>query len=341
MKIALAAFTACGAALAQQIAEGLTEQGDTCVISAPERIAGRAGLSAMLSLDHWTTVNFPCSDALVFVGAAGIAVRAAAPHLKDKFTDPAVISLDESGEFVIPLVSGHVGGANALARKIAGIVGGEAVISTATDVNSLFAVDEWARSNGLVLADRALAKEISAAILDGHPISFQSDFPINGVLPPEVACEHGNLGFCVTIREGFKPFERTLRFIPRILTLGIGCRRDTDCGAIEQAVNAVLSTAGLSNNAVAAVATVDLKKDEAGLLEFCAQHKLPLNAYTVEELRKVLGEFTPSAFVAEITGVDNVCERAAVMSRGTLINKKQAFHGVTVALAQLPFTVFF
>lgn len=341
MRIALAAFTDRGAALAKEIASGLAERGEVCRISVPERMAERNGLPAMSSLEAWSAAAFAGSDALIFVGAAGIAVRAVAPHLEDKLTDPAVVLIDEAGGFVIPLLSGHVGGANRLSREIAEITGARTVISTATDVNSMFAVDEWASMNHLHMADRGTAKRISAALLEGRPVSFSSAFPVHGTLPPGIAYGRGALGFCVTLREDDRPFGDTLRLFPKILILGIGCRRGIRSRTIEDAVSKALRAGKLSRHAVAAVSTIDLKKDEAGLLAFCGRHGLPLETYSAAELGKATGEFMESDFVKDTTGVGNVCERAAVMSGGRLMIKKLALDGVTVAVSARPFTVRF
>ena len=108
----------------------------------------------------------------MYVGATGIAVRAIAPYVRDKFHDPAVVSVDEAGRFVVPLLSGHVGGANELARVVAELCGGQAVVSTATDVNELFAVDEWAARRGYAIVERVIAKEISARLLEGASVGF-------------------------------------------------------------------------------------------------------------------------------------------------------------------------
>ena len=109
---------------------------------------------------------------MIFIGAAGIAVRAAAPWIRDKFADPPVIVIDETARFVIPLLSGHVGGANELACELAAFLGAVPVITTATDRNGLFAVDLFAAGNGLVLTDRKMAREISARILEGKPLGL-------------------------------------------------------------------------------------------------------------------------------------------------------------------------
>ena len=171
MTTAVIAFTRRGAALGRSLADALGGS-----LHVPARVAPEGGAEAYSSLEGWTAWAWARADALVFVGAAGIAVRAIAPHVRDKFSDPAVVSVDEVGRFVVPLLSGHVGGANELARRVAALTGGQAAVSTATDVNGLFAVDVWARERGMAITDRVLAKEVSAALLEGRPVGFASDF---------------------------------------------------------------------------------------------------------------------------------------------------------------------
>ncbi len=324
MTAAIVAFTRRGAALGRGLAEALGAS-----LHVPPRLAGEAGGEAYGSLEDWTARMWEEADALLFVGACGIAVRAIAPHVKDKFTDPAVVSVDEEGRFAVPLRSGHVGGANELALKVAALTGGQAAISTATDVNGLFAVDVWAREHDMALTDRALAKAVSAALLEGKRVGFASDF--GHPCPAGLTGGPAELGVWVTWKAGDGPFSRTLRLVPRGLILGIGCRRGTDAGIIQAAVDEAL--AGYEPAAVERVATIDLKQDEAGLLAFCAARGLPLSAFSAAELAAAEGAFTPSAFVKEVTGVDNVCERAAVCAGGAILVPKQAKNGVTVAVA--------
>ena len=137
---------------------------------------------------------------------------------------------------------------------------------------------------------------------------------------------------CVTYLKR-SPFEQTLRLVPKILHVGIGCRRGTSADAISEAVKAAFEQNGLDGKGIKCVASIDLKADEAGLLKYCEDHGLTPVFYSSAELLEVLGEFTSSAFVQSVTGVDNVCERAALMGADKLIVKKTALNGVTVAVA--------
>lgn len=283
---------------------------------------------------------FATSELLVFVGSCGIAVRKIAPFVHDKRTDPAVVCVDELGTFVIPLLSGHIGGANALARHIAENLHATPVITTATDINRKFSVDTWATENGCVLSSMKLAKAVSSAILE-RDIPLKSDFPITGSLPNGVISdETGNLGIYLTATNA-EPFENTLRLIPKVLHLGIGCRRGIEKEAIERAVEQVFRENGLDFRAVSCAASIDLKQDEEGLLSFCEEQSLPIRFYSAAELEAVPGEFTPSPFVQKVTGVDNVCERAALIGAEDLIVRKTACHGVTVAVAKRKWEVHF
>lgn len=274
---------------------------------------------------------FSSADALIFVSSCGIAVRSVAPFIKNKATDPAVIAVDESGSFVIPLLSGHIGGANTLAKSIASAIGAVPVITTATDVRGRFSADEWAARRGFALSDMSAAKAVSAAILEGD-IPLVSDFPIKGELPSGVIFgSSGEVGISVSYKTA-EPFTKTLRLIPKCLFLGIGCRRGTPKELIESAVEAVMDENGLDIRAVKSAASIIIKSDEAGLLEFCREKGLKIDFYSAEELRQVSGDFTQSEFVKSVTGVDNVCERAAMIAADRLLVNKTPISGVTVAV---------
>lgn len=340
-KLEFLAFTPGGAGLGEFLVQSLREQGYSCTLQVSKSTADSLQIPAFKSLRDWTEKAFGTSDALIFIGACGIAVRAVAPFVSDKYTDPAVLAVDEAGHFVVPLLSGHAGGANALAGRVADIIEAQAVISTATDVRGKFAVDVWAVENGLIIDGRDAAKHISAALIAGESVSFESDFPTLDDPPDGVLREKGNLGFCVTLDSAKKPFNETLRLFPKIVVLGIGCRKGIGMGKIEEAVSEVLAEANIPMRAVSEVNSIDLKADEEGLIQFCRHRKIKFTTYSAEQLQALEGSFGQSEFVKAVAGVDNVCERAAVVTGGRLILKKQKRDGVTVAAAALPFTVKF
>ena len=206
---------------------------------------------------------FQSMDALIFVGAAGIAVREIAPHVRSKKTDPAVLSLDEGGQFVIPLLSGHIGGANALALRVAEKMGATPVVTTATDVNRRFSVDAWATVNGFALSSMAAAKAVSAAILE-RDVPLLCDLPLASALPSGVVPgEGGEVGIYLGW-EKKEPFSVTLRLIPKCLHLGLGCRRDTPEEAVAEAVDTVLREHNIDPLAVKCAASIDLKRTRRG-----------------------------------------------------------------------------
>lgn len=326
-RAAIIHYTDRGAATAQQIAGALQDD------FALEQYRSRCNVGEL----------FGSADALIFVGACGIAVRAIAPYLKSKTSDPAVIVTDERGQNVISLISGHIGGANELTRRIAAAIGANPVITTATDVNQRFAADEWAARQGLHISSMQAAKRFAMEILR-RDLPLQSDFPIHGSLPGGLFMgDEGSCGLLISCRRE-EPYTETLRLVPQILHLGVGCKRGTPVEKIEAAVKAVFNGAKLCFEAVRCLASIDVKKDEAGLLAFCENHSLPAHFYTAGELMQLQGDFSASNFVKATVGVDNVCERAAMRSAGEnakLIVRKTCLDGVTVAVAQEEWSVCF
>ena len=244
-------------------------------------------------------------DALIFIGALGIAVRMIAPHVVSKLSDPAVISIDERGRQVISVLSGHVGGANDLARKIAGIINGEAIITTATDVENLTAIDALTSDIGVMPYPKDAIKMINRAVLEGRR---------------------------VIVTDG----ETELELVPQKLILGIGCRRGATVESIAAAVEESCRLIDQTVERISLLATVDIKKDEVGLLEYSARIGRSIKFFDVETLRATVERYrlTESAFVKEKIGVGNVCEAAALstVERGRFALTKTKFDGVTVAL---------
>ena len=180
---------------------------------------------------------FQKMDAILFIGACGIAVRSIAPYVKSKKTDPAVLCMDEQGKFVISLLSGHIGGANELTEEVAAVTGAVPVITTATDVNHKFAVDVFAVKNHCEICEMELAKEAAALLVDGKTVGFCSRFPVDGTKPEELIPEEAakpSMGICITTSEEDSPYERTLHLIPKVITVGIGCKKNTPAGRIEK-----------------------------------------------------------------------------------------------------------
>lgn len=322
MKSALFAFTEQGAETAEEIARGL----HSLEIEATVYLSGRD----FKSIYEITAGLFHESGALIFVSACGIAVRAIAPHIKSKALDPAVIVCDELGLHVIPILSGHLGGANRLSLSIAQITGGEAILTTATDIRGVFSVDVWAKDNGLRIRNLGNIKEVSSRLLKGETVGFYSEYPCEGALPKDVVAGELECGIYIGADNEKRPFPVTLSLMPRNLVLGVGCRRATPIDKIENAVKA----AGVDPKRVTCLCSIDIKADEPGLLAFAEKHGLKAEFFSAEQLMALEGDFTPSQYVKSVTGADNVCERAATLGGGDgkLTVRKMALDGVTVAV---------
>ncbi len=298
---------------------------------APERICESEFGRIPSPSEGFYQEQFERADALGFISSCGIAVRIIAPFVKNKTTDPAVLCIDDRGQYVISLLSGHIGGANDLAKKIGKSLNALPVITTATDNHKRFSVDSWATRNRFVIDNMQLAKEISATILE-EDIPFLSELPLPEHLPNGlVSKSSGRIGIYFGWNT-LTPFEKTLRIIPKCLHLGIGCRRGIPFDGIKESVITILNQEHIDIRAVKLCASIDLKAEETGLLEFCRYLNIPVEFYSAEELRTVFGDFSHSDFVQKITGVDNVCERAAMKNADRLILTKQVFNGVTAAL---------
>lgn len=358
MNIAVISFTQNGRLLARRIA-GYLENGNHNVSIDMKCASSKDSIKYTLS--EWTDRQFQKKDALIFVGAVGIAVRAIAPYVRSKVTDPAVLVIDEKGNYCIPLLSGHIGGANELAAYICKGIQAIPVITTATDLNQKWAVDVFASKNGLHIQNMQRAKEISARILEGEKIGIEFQNPestpdMEGRLPEGIflwpesksdyqECSRQEPDISIGIYK--RPeYQRTLSLIPKAVTVGIGCRKGTSADQIESAVNKVLLREGIWKESILKAASIDLKAEEPGILEYCRRQKIEFSVYSADELRRVEGHFSESDFVKRTTGIGNVCERSAVCAgdsgnQGQLIVRKQAEDGVTVALAAREWRVYF
>ena len=366
MRVSCIAFTERGYALAERTARALSDCAQTGEDDPGWDVSVSRGFGeGKADLRAWTALAWEASDALLFVGAAGIAVRAIAPHVASKANDPAVVAIDEVGRFAVPLLSGHLGGANELAQTVARAAGAIPVITTATDVRGVWAVDTWARCAGLAVSNPAAIKRVSARLLSGGRVALYSDMPISGQ-PPEgvdIASDRARADIIVSPFAGanagasVRAAETTGEVVPAGVTgkpagvrgpapgpprlvvpcivAGIGCRRGACAEAIEEAFLLACGQAGISLSAVREAATIDVKAHEEGLLAFCRARDIPLATYSAEELSQVEGSVSPSDFVHATVGVDNVCERAALADGGELIFPKLAHGGVTVAFSKV------
>lgn len=322
------------------LARGLMEQGEDCRLFAPKKHCVEPLAEPLdVSLEDWAGQAFAQAEALVFCCAAGIAVRAIAPYVHSKKTDPAVVVLDEGARWAISLLSGHLGGANDLARRLGDLCGAQPVITTATDLNGLFAVDVFAKKNHLYIERMDLAKEVSAALLAKERVGFFSELPVAEALPqgllagPFAPGEAPPLG--IVVGTGAQaPFERCLYLRPRPYVAGLGCRKGQSFEALRDFLRQQLEDLGLEAWQLRALASIDIKKEEPGLVALAKELGLPFVTYSAQELNQVTGSVSASDFVRRTVGVDCVCERAALAAGGgRLLRPKRAWEGMTFALA--------
>jgi cobalt-precorrin 5A hydrolase len=284
---------------------------------------------------------FPAYDALVFIMACGIVVRCLAPYIRHKAEDPAVVVTDESGLFAISLLSGHLGGANNLAKAVANITGGTPVITTATDIRQVVAFDEVAKENDCRIENLAVLKYISATLVNGGKIAFYTDFALQGDLPANLIPYSHDTGLkCVVVFSNRTDLElrgeKILTLRPRNLILGIGCRKGISSQQIQVAVEEFMQRNRKSLLSVKTVASLDLKKGEEGLVSFCQEKQLPFRTVSSEVIKEVEHHFSFSPFVKAQVGVGSVAEACAVVSghQARLISPKTIFKGLTLALAE-------
>ena len=274
-------------------------------------------------------------DAVIFIGAVGIAVRSIAPYIKDKFCDPAVLVIDELGRYVIPLLSGHVGGANELANYIGEALSAAPIITTATDINGTFAVDVFAKKNNLLISSRKLAKDVSAALLDNNCIDIDSDIKSIDVKELKKKLNPKNKACDIKVRITDRIYDDTvLTLIPKNLYIGVGCKKNTDADKMWDFVNDIFRLEGLDIRAVKSIGSIDIKRDEYAIKNLANRLNVPFLTFTKDELNSVSGDFFESEFVRKTVGVGNVCERAVCIQCNNLIVKKTAREGMTVAIGR-------
>lgn len=375
MKLAIISFTENGIKLSQTVAKRLSGRKVTIYTKCSRYTAEDLKVQRVKeSLQVWTAQRMAEGDALLFIGACGIAVRAIAPNLTDKLHDVPVLVMDEEGRYVIPILSGHVGGANELARELSDLIDARPVITTATDVQKKFAVDLFAKRNHLEIMNKDGIAKVSTKALAGEQLTI-------AVRAQNIECYHPK--FCEVCEEDFTEAENPLlreasmhkhdwkvcgvepplRLVPyvedqpvdvvvsempdnknaliwlrpRRYVVGMGCRKNKDPEELLDFYMKTLEKAMVEPGEVYALASIDKKKDEPGLLAISERMRIPFFTYTAEELNRVGACVHSSEFVKAQVGVDNVCERAALAgcgANGTLIYEKQAFDGMTIAIAE-------
>jgi cobalt-precorrin 5A hydrolase len=272
---------------------------------------------------------------LVFIMATGIVVRSIARHLTDKTTDPAIVVMDEKGRFVISLLSGHLGGANAVASQIAEKLNATEVITTASDVNGLQSVDMIAKEHHLLIESMDDAKVITAMAVNGQKIAFRNESTLP--LPQYFSCTEEQAEGLVIVSNSQVLNEKIpyARLFHQNITVGVGCKRGILGNNIIAFITEQIKNCNIHPKSIRQLASIDLKQDEAGILEAATYFGVKVEFISAPEIEQIENQFTSSDFVKSNVGVSGVCEPAAFIAGGRVgkfISQKQSKEGITVAI---------
>jgi len=341
-KNAIYALTPKGAPLGRRIADQLG--GDLFL---PARLAALYNGKPFDSLRDLVAEHFSSYPCHIFVAASGIVVRVIAPLLKSKDKDPAVLVLDQDGRYVISLLSGHLGGANEEARSLAGLIGGQAVVTTATDSSGLPSFDQLAKKHDMTITNLAVVKHVNMALLNGDAIQiFDSEDRLGlrkagGVaftirwIETESQWIDGDPGVWVTWRGGPPPHDaKRLILHPRCLVVGIGCNRGANENEILQLIQMTFKAHDLAIESLKSVSTIEAKRHEEGLIETANALEVPLQFFGTDEIQTIEVPH-PSGIVEKHMGVSSVCEATALLTAkgGPLLVPKTKSRNVTLAIA--------
>ena len=298
----------------------------------------REHCTPITSIQTFVSEQFSRFDALVFIGALGICVRAIAPCVRSKYTDPAVINIDSSGNHVISVLSGHIGGANRMTLRLAAILGANPVITTQSDNNDLWALDTLGQTYGWKANSTSPLNTVISTFVNTRPVALLLDIKDEGTRFMErTAPKHVSLFYhfddidqqqfeaLIAVTPYIYPTSiPTLYYRPAILHLGVGCRRGCSPLGIQKHIFRTLENTGLSPLSLKSVSTIDLKKDEPLIHELIRDNNTELHIYTAEELQGIEVP-NPSAKVLDVTSIPGVAEACALKTSGNtrLVLEKQ------------------
>lgn len=281
-------------------------------------------------------------DGLIFISATGIAVRFMNPYIINKTLDPAVVVVDDGGNFSISLLSGHIGGANRLAQWVGDIIGAIPVITTASDNRGIESIDLFAMKNNYHMEDMEAVKDITAMMVNKNKIGFYSElkeiikYDNLKILDNFQDIDHSIQGVIIVSSQKRIdiPYEKHCRLIPKNINIGIGCRRGIEGKRIIEAIENILTQLNLSSKGIKAIGTIEVKKDEIGIIEACNHFNCPLKIFTLEEIKKVEDNFPKSQFVKKTIGVYSVSEPSAYLLGGKILTGKIKIDGITISVAK-------
>lgn len=272
---------------------------------------------------------------LVFVSASGIAVRYISPYLRSKDLDPGVLLVDEGGNFVISLLSGHLGGANDLTKKIASEISAVPVITTASDVKGLKSIDIFARENDLIIEDLKSLAAVMGKILDGEDLYFYTNTSLT--YPYENIKEYvEGRSPVLAITDEIKSFLKPSTILrPKSLVVGIGCKKNTSFVRLKNSLEKLFRREKLSLKSISHLASIDVKAKEEGILKLAEYLDVDFKTYNPRVLNNVIGDFKESDFVKEKVGVSSVSSRAAMVEGDELIVDKFVEDGITISIGRI------
>lgn len=341
---AILSLTKKGAELAIKLGELLDNDGVVYIPKRLETPEHTKGKSQLIFFENWQKTFeevFGEYSQIICIMATGIVVRSLAPLLKSKFTDPAVVVVDEKGSFAISLLSGHVGGANSLAQEIAGKLKGQAVITTATDVRQKPALDMIAKKLDAIAVQRDRIKLFNRLLVEDKTVYLTSPFPIKFSIKEGFTWQNwnSNLKEPIAIISPYKLYnlnlQNYLHILPKNLVVGIGCRKGISLEDAQRALDETLDRYGIDQRSIKSLATIDFKGEEEGLKLLSQKMQIPLYTVTKEEINALEGTFEPSDWVKKSIGVGGVCQPAAklVAMKGITIVPKQKIGPVTISVA--------
>ncbi|NML40411.1 precorrin-4 C(11)-methyltransferase [Chitinophaga sp. G-6-1-13] len=288
-----------------------------------------ADVTQILSIAAFLDDNFHAYTSFVFIGALGICVRSIAPFIQDKKVDPAIVNLDDHGYFVQPVLSGHLGGANTLARQIARTLGAQAVITTSSDLQDIWALDTLGQQNGWKTSASVPMNTIISIFVNNKKVALLLDIKDEGTermiqtkpgfvdiffKKTDIKLDDYALLIAVTYRH-YNESIPVLHYHPAALHVGIGCSRDIGSEELEVSVLAQLAQYGLAPQAVKSIASIDVKHDEVAIIALAEKWKVPFHTYTADQLNTQTVA-NPSEVVMDKLGVHSVSEASSLLASG-------------------------
>jgi cobalt-precorrin 5A hydrolase len=334
-----------------------------CTLYIPSRLKGHELTSDELHyFDEWVSAfqeAFNSHSRIICIMAAGIVVRSLAPLLVSKYMDPAIVVVDEKGQYAISLLSGHIGGANQLASEVASILGGQVVITTATDVQGKAAADLMARDMDAIIEPRENLKIINRNLAEEQKVYMYSPWPIITEMKQGFGWQAWPWSSQASGEGGFSDQELTGKALlqpaviishhrklalnisdyilikPRNLAVGIGCRRGINYVDLHSALNEIADHFNIDKRCIKYLASIDIKADEAAIKQLALEMKIPFLTYSSEDILSLEGTYQESAWVKETLGVGGVCEPVACLAakQGITLVPKQKIGPITISIA--------